>query len=92
MLDSYNYRSTTRGNSQVILYNVLAGRYQASHLRAMEDPGISGTTALMVGVTTTVAANVHQADAIENTDWVEGSQYVRFDRSVATGQTVEVSV
>ena len=95
MMDSYNYPVNNQGgDSQVILSNVPPGRYDVYIYGHEKEPWAYGDYTLSVGdhnygrKTTS-----NKSDAIENTKWVEGSQYVKFaDVEVAAGNNVEILI
>ncbi len=95
MLDHFNYPTGNRGgNSTVILHQVPPGKYTVyiyGH----------GTTALYYGdYTLTVGSKnygrkqtSHKLDAVRNTQWVQGSQYVKFSNvKVPLGEDVEILI
>jgi beta-lactamase regulating signal transducer with metallopeptidase domain/biopolymer transport protein ExbD len=95
MLDSFNYPVNNQGgNSQVILHEAPPGEYDVYVYGHGTDPLYYGDYTLTVGnhkygrKTTS-----DKSDAIEKTAWVEGSQYVKFDRvRVAAGDKVEILI
>lgn len=82
MMDSYNYPQNNQGgNAQVTLSKVPAGMYDVYIYGHEAYPEAYGDYTLTVGdrcYGRKVTSN--KSDAIENTNWVEGSQYVKFSR------------
>ena len=80
MLDSYNYPVNNQGgNAQVILKAVPAGRYDVYIYGHEQYPSSYGDYTLTVGNHEYGRkATSNKSDAIENTTWVEGSQYVKY--------------
>lgn len=95
MLDSFNYPMNNQGgNSQVILNEVPPGEYDVYIYGHGTDPLYYGDYTLTVGDHNYgTKATSDKSDAIENTAWVEGSQYVKFARvRVAAGDKVEILI
>lgn len=93
MLDDFNYPVNNQGgNSQVILKNVPQGNYQIYIYGHGTDPMYYGDyTVSVAGKDYGRKATSNGKDAIENTQWVEGSQYVKFDK-VIVGESGEVNI
>ena len=87
MMDSFNYPVNNQGgNSLVTLYNVLPGSYDLYIYGHGTDPNYYGDYTVTVGDKNYGdKQTTHGTDAVENTKWVEGSQYVRF-KSVDVGK------
>jgi beta-lactamase regulating signal transducer with metallopeptidase domain len=95
MLDTYNYPTGNRGgNSTLILRYVPAGKYTVYIYGHGSDPLYYGDYTLSVGTRNYGRKQTsHKMDAVRNTKWVEGSQYVKFSNvKVAQGEEVEVLV
>jgi len=74
------------GNSQVIFTRSLR-QIQRLYLRHGIYSEYYGDYTLTVELTTTAGSNLPTLDAVRNTKWVEGSQYVKFsDVKVALGK------
>lgn len=84
MMNGYNYPQNNQGgNAEVILSRVPAGTYDIYIYGHEAAPEAYGDYTLTVGdhaYGRKVTSN--KSDAIENTNWVEGSQYVKFCRVV----------
>lgn len=95
MLDTFNYPVNNQGgNSTVVLHHVPAGKYQVYIYGHGTSDLYYGDYTLSVGghgygrKTTT-----HKNDAVRNTKWVEGSQYVKFSNvKVGPGDDVEILI
>ena len=95
MLDGFNYPANNQGgNSRVILHRVPAGEYQVYLYGHGTAPLYYGDYTLTVGghnygrKTTS-----QQGDAVRNTEWVEGSQYVKFaDVTVRKGEPLDILI
>jgi tRNA A-37 threonylcarbamoyl transferase component Bud32 len=95
MLDTFNYPADNHGgDAKVILHHVPPGKYQIFIYGHGTEPLYYGDYELAVGkrrygrMTTS-----HNTDAIQNTNWVEGSQYVCFRGvTVAPGENVMVLI
>jgi beta-lactamase regulating signal transducer with metallopeptidase domain len=95
MLDTYNYPVGNKGgDSKVILRNVPAGRYQVYVYGHGPVPLYYGDYTLTVGRHNYGRKQTSpKADAIRNTIWVEGSQYVKFSNvTVAAGEEMEIFI
>jgi hypothetical protein len=95
MLDSFNYPVNNQGgNSMVKLHHVPPGKYQIYIYGHGTDPLYYGDYTLTVGHRSYGRKMTsHGSDAVENTKWVEGSQYVRFTSvKVATGEDVDILI
>ena len=95
MLDTYNYRMNNQGgNSQVILHDVAPGNYQLYIYGHGNVASYYGDYTVSVGNRNYGRkATSHGTDAIENTRWVEGSQYVKFQGvKVSPGDDVEILI
>jgi beta-lactamase regulating signal transducer with metallopeptidase domain/biopolymer transport protein ExbD len=95
MLDTYNYPAGNQGgNSYVILNGVPAGTYDLYIYGHTRCPVGYGDYTLTVGTHhygRKITSN--QSDAIENTTWVEGSQFVKFAGvKVASGDKAEILI
>jgi hypothetical protein len=95
MLNSFNYPVNNQGgNSQVILHHVPPGNYALYLYGHGVQPLYYGDYAVSVagrdyGRKKTTTGN----DALENTDWVEGSQYVVFPAvNVSAGENLEILI
>lgn len=80
MLDSYHYPQNNQGgNSQVSLHNVPPGSYNLYVYGHGANPVYYGDYTLIVGNREQGRRMTsNRMDAIQNTVWVEGSQYVKF--------------
>lgn len=95
MMNSYNYPVNNQGgNARVILKEIPPGKYDVYIYGHEADPVAYGDYTLSVGgrdygrKTTS-----NKSDAIENTTWVEGSQYVKYSNvEVAAGSELEVLI
>jgi hypothetical protein len=95
MLDSFNYPANNQGgNSRVILTNVPAGTYSLYIYGHGTDPLYNGDyTVSVAGHDYGRKQTSTGHDAIENTNWIEGSQYVRFDAiPVTSGDDLEILI
>ena len=95
MLDSYNYPMNNQGgNAQVILKGVPVGTYDLYIYGHESDPVAYGDYTLTVGDHSygrKMTSN--KSDAIENTSWVEGSQYVKYSGiKVVTGEELKILI
>jgi biopolymer transport protein ExbD len=95
MLDSYNYPVDNRGgNAQVILKAVPPGMYDVYIYGHEESPSAYGDYTLTVGnheYGRKVTSN--RSDAIENTAWVDGSQYVKYSEvEIGSGNDVNILI
>ena len=93
MLDSYNYPVNNQGgDAHVILGELPAGKYDVYIYGHERYPEAYGDYTLTVGNHEYGRkATSNQSDAIKNTTWVEGSQYVKFT-SVEVGVGDEVKI
>jgi len=95
MLDTFNYPVENQGgDAKVILHQVPPGKYQIFIYGHGTEPLYYGDYELTVGqrrygrMTTS-----HSTDAIQNTNWVEGSQYVCFRGvTIAPGENVKILI
>jgi serine/threonine protein kinase len=95
MLDAFRYPADNHGgDAKVILHHVPPGRYQIYIYGHGTERLYYGDYQLTVGrrdygrMTTS-----HNLDAIQNTNWVEGSQYVCFRGvTVAPGEDVKILI
>ncbi len=95
MYDTYNYPVNNQGgNSRVILHQVPPGKYQLYLYGHGNAPGCYGDYELSVGGHNYGRKSTsHGVDAIENTGWVEGSQYVKFTGiNAAQGETINILI
>jgi hypothetical protein len=95
MYDTYNYPTGNRGgNSTVILRHVPPGKYALYIYGHGPTPLYYGDYTLTVGTRNYGRKQTsHKIDAIRNTKWVEGSQYVKFPSvKVAEGDEVEILI
>ena len=103
MLDSFNYPGNNQGgNSQVILSNVPAGTYSLYIYGHGASPSYYGDYEVFVRAqkaNSSVGGDYGRkrtsqgADAAENTQWVEDSQYVRFPEvEVPEGGRIEILI
>jgi hypothetical protein len=95
LLDNYNYPQNNQGgNSEVILHKVPPGKYHLYIYGHGNDPLYYGDYSLRVGTRSFGRkATSNQVDAIENTQWVEGSQYVKFRNvDVAADEDVKIII
>jgi hypothetical protein len=95
MLDSFNYPVNNQGgNSRVILYHVPPGTYALYLYGHGIQPLYYGDYAVSVaGRDYGRKQTTTGTDAVENTDWVEGSQYVRFPAlAVVAGENIEILI
>jgi biopolymer transport protein ExbD len=93
MMDTYDYPVNNQGgNSQVILKEVPPGMYDIYIYGHELDPRANGDYTLTVGNRPYGRKQTsNQRDAIANTTWFEGSQYVKYG-SVAIGGGDEVGI
>ena len=93
MLNTFNYPQNNQGgNSQVILKNVPPGSYHLYIYGHGTDPAYYGDYTLSVsGRDYGRKSTSNNRDAIDNTRWVEGSQYVKFT-NVNVGQGEEINI
>ena len=93
MYNTYNYPTGNRGgDSTVILRQVPPGKYALYIYGHGPDPLYYGDYTLTVGTRNYGRKQTsHKEDAIQNTKWVEGSQYVKFP-NVKVGEGEEVAV
>jgi beta-lactamase regulating signal transducer with metallopeptidase domain len=95
MLDTYNYPTGNQGgNSKLILRYVPAGKYTVYLYGHGINPLYYGDYTLTVGTRNYGRKQTsHKEDAIRNTKWVEGSQYVKFANvKVGEGDELEVLI
>jgi hypothetical protein len=80
MMNSFNYPVNNQGGSSLVtLYNVSPGSYDIYVYGHGTDPNYYGDYQVTVGDHDYGRKQTtHGADAVENTKWVEGSQFVRF--------------
>jgi beta-lactamase regulating signal transducer with metallopeptidase domain/biopolymer transport protein ExbD len=93
MFDSYNYPVNNQGgNAQVILTHVPPGKYDVYIYGHESNPVAYGDYTLKVGGRDYGRkATSNKSDAIENTSWVEGSQYVKYS-SVEVNASDEMEI
>ena len=93
MFNTYNYPMGNRGgNSKVILHQVPPGKYTVYIYGHGPNPLYYGDYTLTVGARNYGRKQTsHKMDAIRNTKWVQGSQYVKFS-NVEVGERQEVEV
>ncbi|MGO8925860.1 MAG: M56 family metallopeptidase [Limisphaerales bacterium] len=93
MLDTCNYPTGNRGgDSTVILRQVPPGKYAVYIYGHGTVPLYYGDYTLTVGTRNYGQKQTsHKMDAIENTKWVEGSQYVKFT-NVKVGEEEDMEV
>jgi hypothetical protein len=86
-MDSFIYPVNNRGgDSLVTLFNIAPGAYDIYVYGHGTDPLYYGDYTVMVGDKSYGdKQTTHEKDAVENTKWVEGSQFVRFN-DVAVGK------
>jgi hypothetical protein len=95
MLDTFNYPANNRGgNSQVILHQVPPGKYDLYIYGDNPVPLYYGDYTLTVGGRSYGRKTTFQeGDSGQSTEWVEGSQYVKFAGvKVAPGDKVEILI
>jgi hypothetical protein len=95
MFDTFNYPTGNRGgNSTVILHYVPAGKYHVYIYGHNPNPIYYGDYTLTVGTREYGRKQTsHKLDAVQNTKWVEGSQYVKFSNvKVGEGEEFEVLI
>ena len=95
MLDTYDYPMGNKGgNSTVILHHVPAGKYQIYIYGHGLDPLYYGDYTLRVGTRNYGRKQTyHKDDAGQETQWVEGSQYVKFSNvKVGSGEDMEILI
>ena len=95
MFNTFNYPTGSRGgNSTVILHQVPPGKYTVYIYGHGPNPIYYGDYTLTVGTQNYGRKQTtHNADAVRNTKWVEGSQYVRFSNvKVGEGEEIEVLI
>jgi beta-lactamase regulating signal transducer with metallopeptidase domain len=95
MYNTYNYPTSNRGgNSTVILHHVPPGKYALYIYGHGPDPLYYGDYTLTVGTRNYGRKQTsHKRDAMRNTEWVEGSQYVKFSNvKVGEGEEVELLI
>lgn len=95
MYDNYNYPQNNQGgNSQVNLLQVPAGTYHIYIYGHAERPEQNSRYMLTVGEHNYgVKATSQYQDAIDNIDWVEGSQYVKFSNiTVFKGEEIQIYI
>ena len=95
MLDTFNYPVNNRGgNSQVILHQVPPGKYDLYIYGDNPVPLYYGDYTLTVGGRSYGRKTTFQeGDSGQSTEWVEGSQYVKFAGvKVAPGDKVEILI
>jgi len=95
MLDTYSYPAGNKGgDSKVILRNVPPGKYRVYIYGHGRDALYYGDYTLTVGTHNYGRKQTSpKADAIKNTRWVEGSQYVKFSNvKVASGEEMEILI
>ncbi len=90
MLDNYNYPANNRGgHAKVILHDVPAGTYALYLYSPCYDDYSVRAGGRDYGTKMTSEKN----DAMENKEWVEGSQYVKFAAvKVAPGENIEIVI
>jgi beta-lactamase regulating signal transducer with metallopeptidase domain len=95
MFDTYNYPLGNKGgDSTVILHHVPAGKYQIYIYGHGLDPLYYGDYTLTVGTRNYGRKQTyHKDDAGQKTQWVEGSQYVKFSNvKVGSGEDMEILI
>jgi len=95
MLDTFNYPVNNQGgSSRVILSQVPPGTYSLYLYGHGTQPLYFGDYAVSVaGRDYGRKKTTHGNDALENTDWVEGSQYVVFPVvNVSAGENLEILI
>jgi beta-lactamase regulating signal transducer with metallopeptidase domain len=95
MMDAYNYPVNNQGgNSEVILSEVPPGTYDLYIYGHEVDPVSYGDYTLTVGTRSYGRKTTsNKSDAIENTQFVEGSQYVKFGRiEVARTEPINIFI
>jgi hypothetical protein len=95
MLDTFNYPVNNRGgNSQVILHQVPPGKYDLYLYGHKPEPLYYGDYTLTVGGRSYGRKTTfHEDDSGQNTEWVEGSQYVKFAGiKVAPGDKIDILI
>lgn len=95
MLDTFNYPANNRGgNASVILHQVPAGKYDVYIYGHKPEPLYYGDYTLTVGNHSYGRKSTfHEDDYGQNTEWVEGSQYVKFSGvKVVPGEKVEILI
>jgi hypothetical protein len=93
MLDDFNYPANNKGgNSIVTLYNVAPGNYSLYIYGHGTAPLYYGDYTVSVGSKSHgEKQTTHENDALENTKWVEGSQYVLF-KDVTVAQEGAITI
>ena len=95
MLDTFNYPVNNRGgDSTVILHQVPPGKYSVYIYGHGIYPEYYGDYTLTVGNHDYGRKQTsHKIDAVRNTKWVEGSQYVKFSGvEVALRESIEILI
>jgi hypothetical protein len=95
MYDTYNYSTGNRGgNSMVILRHVPPAKYTIYIYGHGPIPTYYGDYTLTVATHNYGRKQTsHKIDAIRNTKWVEGSQFVKFSNvKVVEGEDVEILI
>ena len=94
-LDNYNYPANNKGgNSQVILKNIPKGNYELYLYGHGTDTLYYGDYTVTVGDHSYGRkATSSGMDAMENTKWVDGSQYVKFRNiKVLSGEEIDILI
>ncbi len=95
MLDNFSYPAGNKGgNSQVILRNVPAGKYDVYIYGHGVKPDYYGDYTLSVGGTKYPRKNTYHAnDSGQDTKWIEGRQYVKYSGvKVGNGEAVDILI
>jgi len=95
MFDSYNYPAGNHGgDSKVILHHVPPGKYHLYLYGHGTSPAYYGNYEVTVGNVNYGRLRTSSGpDALQNTNWVEGSQYVCFrGLTVSPGADVEILI
>ena len=95
MYNTYNYPTGNRGgNSTVILHHVPPGNYNVYIYGHGPNPIYYGDYTLTVGTHDYGRKQTsHKMDSIQNTKWVEGSQYVKYLKvEVGEGEEIEILI
>ena len=95
MFDTYQYPTANKGgDSTVILHDVPPGKYNLYLYGHTDNPVYYGDYTLIVGDHKYGRKQTsHKIDAMTNTKWVEGSQYVKFSNvKVGSGEDVEILI
>jgi hypothetical protein len=93
MFNTYSYPTGNKGgDSTVILHRVPAGKYTVYIYGHGPNPIYYGDYTLTVGERNYGRKKTsHKMDAIRNTKWAEGSQYVKFS-NVKVGEAEEIEI